>query len=117
MNANIRKLENFHILLWLIKDLCWVTLSKSLGVFMIVPTLLLAIHITITHRQDRAELAHNLAVCFWISANSVWMIGEFFFEDSFRGPATVFFITGLSIMLLYYIPLIYRRSISLSAKK
>jgi hypothetical protein len=107
MNINIRKKENFHILLWLVKDLSWVTLSKSFGVFMIVPTLLLAIHITYIHRGDREELAHNLAVCFWIAANSVWMIGEFFFEDSLRSYAAAFFVAGLSVMLFYYLPIIF----------
>lgn len=29
MVPSIRKKENFHIFLWLIKDLCWVSLSKT----------------------------------------------------------------------------------------
>ncbi len=91
MNTKIRKLENFHILLWLLKDICWVTLSKSLGVFMILPTLGLAIYITYIHRQDKTELAHNLSICFWIAANSTWMIGEFYFDDSLRNPSVLFF--------------------------
>jgi hypothetical protein len=109
---NIRKFENFHILLWLFKDLCWVTLSKTVGVFMIVPTLALAIYITYINRKDKAELAHNLAVCFWISANSVWMIGEFYFDDHTRSFAVVFFVLGLLMMLFYYVPLIFRRRFS-----
>ncbi len=107
MNINIRKKENFHILLWLVKDLSWVTLSKSFGVIMIAPTLLLAIHITYIHRSDKEELAHNLAVCFWIAANSVWMIGEFFYEDSLRSYATAFFVSGLSVILFYYLPILF----------
>jgi hypothetical protein len=55
-------------------------LWKPLGIFMIAPTLLFAIYITYLNRSDKAELAHNLAVCFWISANSVWMIGEFYMK-------------------------------------
>ena len=109
MNINIRKKENFHILLWLVKDLSWVTLSKGLGILMIAPTLLLAIHITYIHRNDKAELAHNLAVCLWISANSVWMIGEFFYEDSLRNYATFLFVAGLSIMTLYYLQLFLKK--------
>lgn len=116
MNINIRKFENFHILLWLLKDLCWVTISKSLGVFMIIPTLALAIYITIIHKKDLSELAHNLAVCFWICANSTWMIGEFFYEDSLRMQATVFFLVGLLTMMLYYVPLLYRKGISFTKK-
>ena len=41
-----RKTENFHILLWLIKDLCWVSGTKMMGMFMIVPTIGLAFYIT-----------------------------------------------------------------------
>jgi hypothetical protein len=110
----IRKIENFHILLWLLKDLCWVTLSKTLGVIMIVPTLSLAIYITWKNRKDKAELVHNLAVCFWITANSVWMLGEFYLDDdSARTPATVFFVIGLLMMARYYFTAISRLPASL----
>jgi len=34
--------ENFHIVLWLVKDLSWCMLLKTLGIVMITPTLLLA---------------------------------------------------------------------------
>lgn len=37
--ARFRKLENLHIVLWLIKDLCWAMLWKPLGLIMIVPTI------------------------------------------------------------------------------
>ena len=75
---------------------------------MIVPTLGLAIYITYINRKDRSELAHNLAVCFWISANSLWMLGEFYYEDSTRPYAVIFFGLGLVVMLGYYIPLVYK---------
>lgn len=100
---DIRKIENFHILLWLLKDLCWVTLSKPMGILMIVPTLLFAIYITWKNRFDRAELLHNIAICFWICANSVWMIGEFYYEDRTRHWAIFFFIGGLISMSYYYL--------------
>jgi hypothetical protein len=116
MKYQIRKYENFHILLWLFKDLCWATISKSAGVFMIAPTLALAIYITAINRSDKAELAHNLAVCFWICANSIWMIGEFYYEDGLRPPAIVFFVLGLTVMLFYYVPVFLRRSGLVRAK-
>ena len=34
-----RKIENLHIVLWLIKDLFWVMLWKPLGLIMITPTI------------------------------------------------------------------------------
>lgn len=99
---HLRKFENFHILLWLLKDSCWIVGLKPLGMAMIVPTLGLAAYITFINRKDRAELVHNLAVCCWIMANSVWMIGEFYYEDSLRPQAALFFGLGLVILLLYY---------------
>ena len=107
MNQNIRKYENFHILLWLIKDLCWVSLSRTLGMIMILPTISLAIYITYKNRSDQAELAHNLAVCFWITANSVWMVGEFYYADSTRNFAVIFFLLGLLMMARYYFAAMY----------
>jgi hypothetical protein len=98
----IREYENLHILLWLLKDTCWVLLWEVPGLIMIVPTIGVAIHITWLRRQIRSDLFHNLAICFWISANSVWMIGEFFFDDTLRPVSTVFFILGLLSVAYYY---------------
>ncbi len=84
---------------------------------MIIPTLALAIYITFLNKDDKAELAHNLAVCCWISANSVWMIGEFYFYDSTRGIATVFFITGLAFMVRYYFNEFYSKKMKGSVPK
>jgi hypothetical protein len=74
-----------------------------MGVIMIVPTLAFAIYITWRNRFDRSELLHNLAICFWICANSVWMIGEFYFDDRTRGLAMFFFIAGLISISYYYL--------------
>ncbi len=97
-----RKTENFHILLWLIKDLCWVSGTKMMGMIMIVPTIGLAFYITYLNRSEKSELAHNLAVCCWIIANSIWMIGEFYFDDSTRNYSIFFFLLGLAMMVKYY---------------
>jgi hypothetical protein len=77
--------------------------SKALGMFMILPTIAVAVMITTKTRKVTTELFHNLAVCCWILANSIWMTGEFFFNDTFRPYATVFFIIGLLIMSYYYL--------------
>jgi hypothetical protein len=99
---DIREYENLHIVMWLLKDTCWVLLWKELGLFMIVPTLAVAFHITWIRRQIKSELFHNLAVSCWITANSIWMIGEFFFDDQLRPLATVFFILGIAAVAIYY---------------
>jgi hypothetical protein len=101
--TKFRHFENFHIVLWLVKDLSWCMLSKTLGVVMITPTLLLAIYITWVHRKEKVELLHNLAIVLWICANSVWMIGEFYYDDQTRKFALVFFFAGLLTAAYYYI--------------
>lgn len=104
MIEKLRKTENLHILLWLTKDICWVLDFKVLGVIMIVPAVSVAVWLTWKLRSHVQELIHNLAVCFWLAANSVWMIGEFFYDDTTRPVATVFFLCGLGTLALFYIP-------------
>ena len=109
--ARFRKMENMHIAFWLMKDISWCMIWKVLGITMIIPTLTIAIIIAWRTRHIKSELAHNLAVAFWISANSLWMISEFFHFDAmivwkeFTGKhlALVPFVTGALILLYYYI--------------
>ena len=49
------------------------------------------------------ELLHSLAVVFWITANGIWMVGEFYFKDGSRGLAIPFFIAGLVCVAFYYL--------------
>ncbi|RYE25914.1 MAG: hypothetical protein EOP51_02465 [Sphingobacteriales bacterium] len=99
---NYRWIENAHIFLWLIKDLCWSAEFKPGGIVMIVPTVSVAFYLLWRVRHDRQEAVHNLAVCFWILANSVWMLGEFFDHDM-RPIAATLFGTGILIILAYYL--------------
>jgi hypothetical protein len=103
MISSIRKFENLHIACWLIKDACWVMDIRLLGVIMIFPTLFLAFYITYKFKKLIAELYHNLAVCFWIMANTIWMIGEFFFDDTLRPYSIVFFLAGLLLIFYFYL--------------
>ncbi len=105
LTASLRKGENFHIVLWLIKDMCWVMDQKILGTIMITPTLLMAIWIAWKSREDIGELLHSLAVVFWIMANATWMVGEFYFQDGTRRIALPFFIAGLFCVAIYYVVL------------
>ncbi|MCF8258377.1 MAG: hypothetical protein K9J06_12550 [Flavobacteriales bacterium] len=103
MFHRIRRFENIHIVLWLVKDTCWIQDWRTPGCIMIVPTIGMAVYITWLSRSERKELFHNLAVCAWIVANSVWMLGEFFLDDTTRPLATVFFVLGLASIGYYYI--------------
>lgn len=108
MIMSIRKFENLHIACWLVKDTCWVMDLRVLGIIMIFPTLLLAFYFTFKFIDIASEYYHNMAVCLWIMANSVWMIGEFFFDDTLRSYAMVFFISGIGVIAYYYL-FIYRK--------
>lgn len=120
--ARYRRLENLHIGFWLFKDISWCMIWEELGILMIIPTLTVAIYISHRTRHIRSELAHNLAVAFWISANSYWMISEFYGFDEvhilggFEGKhiAMIPFLIGVFILGWYYI---FHRSKELSEKQ
>jgi len=100
---SIRSGENFHVVLWLMKDASWILGWKALGIGMFFPTLAIAIWIAWKSRSEIGELLHSLAVVFWIMANGVWMIGEFWFDDTQRHLAIPFFIVGLLCVGWYYL--------------
>lgn len=108
--ARYRKMENMHIIFWLVKDISWCVVWKALGIAMIFPTLLIAVLIAWRTRSVRSEAVHNLAILFWISANSYWMISEFFGFDETpvwgglegKHLALIPFLTGAGVLLWYY---------------
>ncbi len=108
--ARYRKMENMHIIFWLLKDVAWCMIWKPLGIAMIFPTLIISIVIAWRTRELKSELAHNLAISFWITANSYWMISEFFgFDEAhfmgFEGKyfALIPFLIGILILAYYYL--------------
>ncbi len=109
--AKYRRMENMHIIFWLVKDISWCLIWKVLGIAMIFPTLIISLIIAWRTRHIKSELAHNLAITFWITANSLWMITEFFHVDTkiFFGILTgkhlslIPFILGMCVLLYYYI--------------
>ena len=107
--SRFRKIENLHILLWIVKDACWVADFKIFGTIMIFPTVGVAVWLTIRMRDKYEELMHNLTVIAWICANATWMIGEFYFDDGTRPVALVFFFIGISFLAIYYLPLLFRK--------
>jgi hypothetical protein len=99
---HLKRLENAHIFLWLIKDSCWVMEFKVPAFVMIFPTLSMAFYLLIKSWSNTSERIHNWAICFWIMANSVWMIGEFS-DKELRPYAAVLFSIGLMSLLSYYL--------------
>ena len=98
----LKKHENTHILLWLIKDSCWVMEFKYLAMLMILPTLSMAVFLLAKSWHNQSERIHNWAICFWILANSIWMIGEFT-QHEFRPYAAILFGIGLMSLLSFYL--------------
>jgi len=106
---NLREYENLHIVLWLMKDTCWLLEWKLAGVCMAIPTIGVALHITWRHRKNNAELFHSIAVSNWICANAVWMLGEFFYDDTLRPLAGVFFGFGFISLAIYYLVILPKK--------
>jgi hypothetical protein len=99
-----RRIENLHIVFWLIKDLSWAMLWKPVGLIMIIPTVGAALLITWQTRHIKSELLHNLAVIFWIIANAYWMLTEFYSKnDSLRTYTIIPFSIGIIIIAYYYL--------------
>jgi hypothetical protein len=106
-----RRMENMHIVFWLLKDVSWCMIWKPLGIVMIFPTLIITIVIAWRTRQYVSELCHNLAITIWITANSYWMISEFLHFDeklvwgniTYKQLTMLPFCTGLLILAYYYL--------------
>lgn len=105
---DLRKWENMHIPLWLVKDTCWMMEWRWLGVLMVVPTVSMAVYILIK-TAGKNEFFLNLSICFWISANSFWMCAEFFDFIEYKFFAGIPFILGMASIALFY----YKQSKSL----
>ncbi len=106
-----RKMENLHIVFWLFKDISWCMTWRYLAIAMIIPTLIIAIVISWRTRQYMSELCHNIAITVWITANSYWMISEFFNFDgiiiygdiTYKYLAIIPFAIGILLLAFYYL--------------
>ncbi|MFN4300033.1 MAG: hypothetical protein ACK4EX_09955 [Thermaurantimonas sp.] len=98
----LKALDTLHIPVWLAKDIAWLLVYKPLGVAMILPAVAVALHICIKTAFNKLLFYQNLAVLFWISANSTWMAGEFF-HFAYKLPAVIFFIAGIISIIWHYV--------------
>jgi hypothetical protein len=77
---------------------------------MIVPTLGVAIAITVMNFRDRDEEAWiNLATCFWISANAFWMCCEFYNHEEFKFYSGFPFALGFVCVGWFYVKKLFRK--------
>jgi hypothetical protein len=96
-------IERSNIGMWLLKDVSWVSHWHWVGFAAMVPTLVLAAKVAYDSRRNVADFVHNVAMCLWLCANVTWMIGEFFYHDTTRVHAKVFFFAGLVTLAVYYV--------------
>jgi len=109
--ARYRNMENLHIVFWLGKDIAWCMLWQPLAIAMVIPTIIISIVIAYRTRAVLSERAHNLAITFWITANALWMVSEFFAFDTmpvwrnFTGKhlALIPFSIGALLLANYYL--------------
>lgn len=75
--------------------------TRWLGALMIAPTLAVAIYIIVkTWRMPDVYI--NLAIFFWITANSYWMCMEFFFQNQHKDLAAIPFAFGFVFVGIFY---------------
>ena len=98
----IKKQENLHIVFWLIKDSCWMLEIKWLGILMVGPALFVALRISYLARAT-SDVFINLAIFFWIMANSYWMITEFYFDNLHKNLAGIPFLLGFFFVAVFYL--------------
>jgi hypothetical protein len=105
----IRQFESMHIIFWLIKDSCWMLELKATGTLMIIPTFSLAVYL-MYRTYKTLDFYLNTAIFFWISANSFWMLMEFFNKNLLKGYALIPFIFGIITVMLFYFKQLDKKS-------
>jgi hypothetical protein len=74
---------------------------KWLGAVMMIPTVFLAIYIMYKTIGTK-DLYLNAAIFFWISANSFWMMMEFFNDNKYKYFASIPFGLGFLFVAVFY---------------
>lgn len=98
----LKKFDNLHILIWLIKDTCWMLEFKWLGIVMIIPTICIALLI-IYYTFYTIDIYINFGILFWICANSFWMYSEFFNNGAYKLMASIPFGLGFICVGFFYL--------------
>jgi hypothetical protein len=75
---------------------------KTGGMIVAVPTLFMAVYLTVITARRTHHFLPNLAVLCWISANIIWMTGEFF-RLAFKPAALTLFIAGIIVISYYFV--------------
>jgi hypothetical protein len=100
--TNTGRFDNIHILLWLVKDTCWMLEWRIFGTLMIVPTIGVAVYLAAKSTAEDIFWI-NLAICFWITANAYWMVCEFVELEMYKDYAGIPFGLGLISVAVFYV--------------
>ena len=82
---------------------------KWLGIIMVIPTLIIAGIIVYISRKSY-DLFINLAIFFWICANSFWMYSEFFNSGQHKLLSAIPFGFGFVFVGIYYYKTLFSKS-------
>lgn len=103
-------LETIHIPLWLIKDICWLMEYRMAGMIIAIPTILVAIIMTVITRKEKDHFLPNVSIALWILANANWMFAEFYELETKMYSIYPFALGVLAFSIFLYIKLIdYRK--------
>lgn len=80
---------------------------RTSGMIVAIPTLTMAVYLTLITVKNKPLFLPNLAVLCWISANVSWMIAEFY--AMYLIPVSLsLFVSGI-IVIAYYFMKVYKR--------
>ncbi len=105
--VTVRGAENFHIYLWVAKDLCWVQdyvwPGICFGGLAVAWMGILAYHAIESHNYE--EVYMLLCTALWLIGNFVWMEGELVNEDDYiAAPACGhIFEAAFALLMVYYV--------------
>lgn len=105
----VRGSENFHIILWISKDLSWTQGNQGAAMFFGVAALswcvILAYHALVSKNWE--EVYMLVPMILWLTANFIWMYGEVFNgDDDYVVPRVAIVMeTAIAWILLYHVVL------------
>lgn len=94
----IKKLQLFHIPLWVLKDFCWMIGMSSLSLILAIPAILVSILI-INYTAGIKKLENYIIFC-WLCANTLWLMDEKLNAHT-HYLSVVFFIIGIGVSVKY----------------
>jgi hypothetical protein len=101
-SKNIRKVENLHVFLWLLKNLSWCGLWRLLGMSMALPALFIAVLDRMAYAQSRVGMRTQRRGVLLDLRQHHLDDGEFYFNDHSRKLASGFFYCGMVLLISYY---------------